>query len=112
METIWIWITVALAALFLWQNVIFPQFYMKRISKDRIEGDGYYLIDVRDFITFHRNPVQRANNIPLSYLSREVSKSGFGDQKIVIIADGRRAARMAAKIIQKQSKRPVYYLTV
>lgn len=102
----------AICLLFIWRLYISPKFYMKKITREHIDNNKYCLIDVRDFSTFYRNPTKEAKNIPLSYLPREVKTEGVCDKEVVVIADGKRAARMAARIIKRKLNKQIYYVTI
>lgn len=112
METVILGLIIIFVIASMWRNLVSPFFYMKRIEKNRIDDEAYCLIDVRDFITFYRSPTDKAKNIPLSYLPREVRGDAICDKEVVVIADGTRAAKMAARIINKQIKKPIYYVTI
>ncbi|WP_377888100.1 rhodanese-like domain-containing protein [Alkalihalobacillus sp. R86527] len=111
--TLWGMALAAAAALTigLWK-VVHPYTYLKPINVDPFDDDRYCLIDVRDYILSHRMPYEKAKNIPLSYLGRQTRENDVCDKEIVVLAEDRKAARMAAKILLKQSKQPIYYMTV
>ncbi|TKD68002.1 rhodanese-like domain-containing protein [Pseudalkalibacillus hwajinpoensis] len=95
----------------LWR-VIYPYSYMRPINLDRFDDDKYCLIDVRDYILSHRMPYEKAKNIPLSYLGRQTRENEVCDKEIIVLAEDRKAARLAVKILMKQRKQPIYYMTV
>ncbi|KMM37323.1 rhodanese-like domain-containing protein [Guptibacillus hwajinpoensis] len=95
----------------LWK-VVYPYSYMKPINLDRFDDDKYCLIDVRDYILSHRMPYEKAKNIPLSYLGRQTREKEVCDKDIVVLAEDRKAARLAVKILMKQRKQQIYYMTV
>ena len=95
----------------LWK-VVYPYSYMKPINLDRFDDDKYCLIDVRDYILSHRMPYEKAKNIPLSYLGRQTREEEVCDKDIVVLAEDRKAARLAVKILMKQRKQQIYYMTV
>lgn len=105
-------VLIAVGCLALWQLFIFPYFYLKPIEKEGLDQAKYCLIDVRDFISFYRQPTNQAKNIPLSYLPREVKSDSLCDREIVVVAENKKSAKMAARIINKQFKKQVYYYTV
>lgn len=95
----------------LWR-VVYPYSYMKPINLDRFDDDKYCLIDVRDYILSHRMPYEKAKNIPLSYLGRQTRENEVCDKEIVVLAEDRKAARLAVKILMKQRKQQIYYMTL
>ncbi|WP_347549215.1 rhodanese-like domain-containing protein [Pseudalkalibacillus hwajinpoensis] len=95
----------------LWRT-FYPYSYMKPINFDRLDDDKYCLIDVRDYILSHRAPFEKAKNIPLSYLGRQTKETDVCDKEIIVLAEDRKAARLAVKILMKQRKQPIYYMTV
>ncbi|WP_273851122.1 rhodanese-like domain-containing protein [Guptibacillus spartinae] len=102
---------MAVLTLGLWR-VVYPYSYMKPIQLDRFDDDKYCLIDVRDYILSHRTPYEKAKNIPLSYLGRQTKENEVCDKEIIVLAEDRKAARLAVKILMKQRKQPIYYMTV
>lgn len=100
------------AIMIIWRNIIAPNFYVKRIEKDKVNLKQYCLIDIRDYTTFHRNPTTEAKNIPLSYLQREVREDTICDKQVIVFADGKRDALLAARILNKRIKQTIYYVTI
>lgn len=107
-------VLVAMAIImFMWGwYELLPNFYLKRIEKNCIRQGDYCVIDVRDYILAHREPLKDVQNIPLCYLRRQVEEKGVCLRNVVVVAEDRKAAKMAARILTKKSRQPVYYVTV
>lgn len=111
MSTLILLIVGLLIIIVSWNKVIFP-LRLKQIQQIPANICQYCLIDIRDFISAHNQPMTGAKNIPLSYLSREMKINELCDKDIVIVTDDHRGAKLAAKIINKKLKKPVYYITI
>ncbi|OZM56113.1 hypothetical protein CIB95_13470 [Lottiidibacillus patelloidae] len=93
------------------RNFVVPYAYLKPIEKTSVNSNDYCTIDIRDYSEVHRTPIDDAVNIPLSILHRSVNSEEC-DKNIVVVSDGTKGALMAARIIKKAKKKPVYYYTV
>jgi rhodanese-related sulfurtransferase len=91
---------------------ISPAFYLKQIQPEGINAEKYCVIDIRDYVLSNRTPMTEAENIPLSYLGRQIKERKVCDKDVVLVAEDRNAARIAARILSKKQKRKVYYITV
>lgn len=102
---------VGLTAILVWfvRNVSLPHMYLKKIDQNTISNDRYCVIDVRDYVSAHNQPYPSAQNIPLSYLPRELKDTFDCTKDIVLISDDVRGARIAAKMLRKKNNRPIYY---
>lgn len=103
--------TAGLILLWAWYELL-PNIYLKRIEEDCVRQGDYCVIDVRDYILAHRQPHQKAENVPLCYLRRQVEEEGICMKNVVVVAEDRKAAKMATRILTKKSRQPVYYVTV
>ncbi|TGB02148.1 rhodanese-like domain-containing protein [Halobacillus salinus] len=72
--------------------------------------NDFCIIDIRDYISSHRSPYPNAENIPLSYLNREMKERYACRKEILLITDDFRGARLAAKIIRKNQSQTIYYV--
>ncbi|RBW71407.1 hypothetical protein [Bacillus taeanensis] len=111
MNLLWGSLFVAGSIYVLWW-FISPAFYLKQIHPDGINAEKYCVIDIRDYSLSSRTPMREAENIPLSYLGRQVRERKVCDKDVVVVAEDRNAARIAARILSKKQKRKVYYITV
>ncbi|GGD05633.1 rhodanese-like domain-containing protein [Pontibacillus salipaludis] len=109
MEIIGLIALFILLALFIMKQFIAPLLYMKKIDQQSV-SDDYCLIDVRDYVSAHRCPYPKAENIPLSYLPRALKEQFECTKEIVLISDDLRGVRMAAKMIRKKKHQSVYYI--
>ncbi|TDQ39057.1 hypothetical protein EV213_1083 [Aureibacillus halotolerans] len=82
---------------------------MKQLAFECADQSKYYVIDVRDFISFNKAPSIVTKNIPLSYLPREMREEARCSKDIVVIADDLQTARSAVRIIKKRYKNKVFY---
>ncbi|TCP26645.1 hypothetical protein EV207_11978 [Scopulibacillus darangshiensis] len=76
---------------------------LKKLPIECLDKSKHCLIDIRDFITSHNEPVKGAENIPLSYLKRSTKDKAICNRMVVLITDNQRAARSAARIMKKHS---------
>ncbi|WP_079526823.1 rhodanese-like domain-containing protein [Halobacillus hunanensis] len=83
---------------------------LTHIGKEQISIEEYCVIDIRDYISASHSPYPGAENIPLSYLSREFKERMECEKNILLITDDKRGAKMAAKIIRKKRKSSIYYI--
>jgi rhodanese-related sulfurtransferase len=97
--------------LYVIRNFILPYAYLKPIEQTHVNSNDYCTIDIRDYSTFHNTPIEEAINIPLSVLHRSVEKEDC-DKNIVVVSDDTKGALMAARILKKAKKKPVFYYTV
>jgi rhodanese-related sulfurtransferase len=104
-------VILPILALLLFRSFIFPLFYTKEIRQELVNNNDYCTIDVRDYSVFHRTPTEQAKNIPLSILHRSVNEEDC-DKEIVVVSDDTKGALMAARILNKAKKKPIYYYTV
>lgn len=107
------YVAVVLVLLVIWvlfRSYIAPIRSLESIDYNLIDREKYCLIDVRDYIASHQMPFRDACNIPLSYLSREVKKKLECEKDIVLICDDFRGAKMAARILNKQRVKKIYYI--
>ncbi len=102
----------ALGLLAVWQVYIKPSLHIKEFKGNITDCGRYCLIDIRDFISAYRRPAEAAQNIPLPYLQREAKSNAVCQQDIVLICEGRRAARIAARILNRYGKNEIFYVTV
>lgn len=106
-------IILALAVLYILFSYLMPYWKLKTIRQECINQDDYCMIDVRDYHFAYRNPYTvGTKNIPLSYLSRASREEEVCDKDIVVIAESRLAAVMAARILKRRTKRFIYYVTM
>ncbi|MFD2922787.1 rhodanese-like domain-containing protein [Halobacillus naozhouensis] len=80
------------------------------IGDEQISIKEYCIIDIRDYISASHSPYPGSENIPLSYLSRELKERMDCEKNILLITDDKRGAKMAAKIIRKKWKSSIYYI--
>ncbi|MCD5325033.1 MULTISPECIES: rhodanese-like domain-containing protein [Pontibacillus] len=109
METLGLTALFILLAFFITKQFISPLLYMKKIDQHSI-SDDYCVIDVRDYVSAHRSPYPKAENIPLSYLPRALKEQFECSKEIVLVSDDLRGVRMAAKMIRKKKQQSVYYI--
>jgi hypothetical protein len=107
-----VWVLGTTLLFVLMWRFVYPNLYLKRIEKDLVQNDHFCKIDIRDFISSHRAPMNDAENIPLSYLPRTLKEKTPCDKDVVIIAENQKAARIAARMLKKQVKKQLYYYTV
>jgi hypothetical protein len=107
-----IWeLTLLVAAAYIFFSYILPYMKLRTFEQDAL-GE-YCMIDIRDYQLSHRNPFHlTTKNIPLSYLPRTTKEEEICDQDIVVIAESKMAAAMAARILKKKTKKFIYYVTV
>lgn len=113
-DTLVILIIVFLTLTFVWRQIIHPKPKLTHAESDRLHNDDVCCIDVRDFITSHRDPVEKAVNIPLAYLKRELKQKEDlwdKDKDILIVCDDRRTAVMASRMLTKKTQGTIYYTT-
>ncbi|MBA2175810.1 rhodanese-like domain-containing protein [Halobacillus locisalis] len=82
---------------------------LKLLKQQPLE-DNFCIIDIRDYISSHRSPYPGAENIPLSYLQRELRDRMKCRKEILLVTDDLRGAKIAAKIIRKKQKQAIYYI--
>lgn len=99
---------------FIWRWILTRKIHVKQLPLDQIDKNSHCMIDIRDFISSHHKPISEAQNIPLSYLKRKAKYQTLCKRRIVFITDDRRAAKIAARIIEKSGKHdhPDYFFTV
>ncbi|MFC7393574.1 rhodanese-like domain-containing protein [Scopulibacillus cellulosilyticus] len=109
-----IFVLLLVGIYFAWQRLISKRTHVKQISFEQIDQKNHCVIDIRDFITSHHKPINEARNIPLSYLKRKARYQTLCKKRIVFITDDQRAAKIAARIIEKSGKHdhPDYFFTV
>ncbi|UOQ46097.1 rhodanese-like domain-containing protein [Halobacillus salinarum] len=83
---------------------------LKPLTNHSFNNEEYCVIDIRDYIVAHHSPYPGAENIPLSYLPRALKERFDCSKSILLITDGKRGAKLAAKMIRKQRQRPIYYI--
>ncbi|WP_181349483.1 rhodanese-like domain-containing protein [Thalassobacillus sp. CUG 92003] len=88
---------------------VFSFHHLEKIDPHAVKSDRFCLIDIRDYISANNSPFPGADNIPLSYLSRELNKTVDCPKEILLISDDLRGARLAAKMIRKKRNKHVFY---
>ncbi|UOQ94190.1 rhodanese-like domain-containing protein [Halobacillus shinanisalinarum] len=83
---------------------------LTRLGNDPVSIGDYCVIDIRDYISASHSPYPGAENIPLSYLPRELKDQFDCPKNILLITDDKRGAKIAAKIIRKKRNKLVYYI--
>ncbi|UOR11870.1 rhodanese-like domain-containing protein [Halobacillus amylolyticus] len=83
---------------------------LTRLGHDPVSIGEYCVIDIRDYISASRSPYPGAENIPLSYLPRELKHHFDCTKNILLITDDKRGAKIAAKMIRKKRNKLVYYI--
>ncbi|MFQ3544708.1 rhodanese-like domain-containing protein [Halobacillus rhizosphaerae] len=83
---------------------------IKPMKDKEFSSDDYCVIDIRDYIASHRSPYPGAENIPLSYLPRQLNKRFECTKQILLITDDKRGAKLAAKLIHKKRTASIYYI--
>ncbi|MGP4076569.1 rhodanese-like domain-containing protein [Halobacillus sp. K22] len=97
-----------IAALFLYNAYLNTA--LKPYSHSKLSGADFCVIDIRDYISAYRSPYPGAENIPLSYLSRTLKERFDCPEKILLVSDDKRGAKLAAKIIRKKRHQAIYYI--
>ncbi len=107
-----IWEMILLVATaYVLYSYILPYMKLRTLEQDAL--DEYCMIDIRDYQLSHRNPFHvGTKNIPLSYLPRTSKEGEICDRDIVVIAESKIAAAMAARILKKKTKKFIYYVKV
>lgn len=82
----------------------------KLMNEESLVAEDFCLIDIRDYISAHRFPYPGSENIPLSYLRREMKERFSCQKKILLITDDVRGAKVATKLIRKRQNQSVYYI--
>ncbi|MCF6138349.1 rhodanese-like domain-containing protein [Pseudalkalibacillus berkeleyi] len=99
------------AAAYVFFSYILPYMKLKTFEQEAL-GE-FCMIDIRDYQLSHRNPFnQTTKNIPLSYLPRTTKEEEICEHDIVVVAESKIAAAMAARILKKKTKKFIYYVTV
>lgn len=83
---------------------------LQPIQNQTITEDDFCIIDIRDYIEANRSPYPGAENIPLSYLPRELKKRFDCPKNILLVTDDIRGAKLAARMIRKTRQQPIYYV--
>lgn len=83
---------------------------LKTINEQELSKKDYCVIDIRDYISAHRSPYPGAENIPLSYLPRELKERFDCPKKILLVTDDERGAVKAARLLRKKKNQSVYYV--
>ncbi|WP_205439388.1 rhodanese-like domain-containing protein [Halobacillus ihumii] len=83
---------------------------LTHLGKEQVSIEEYCVIDIRDYISASHSPYPGAENIPLSYLPRELKERMDCEKNILLITDDKRGAKMAAKIIRKKRNSSIYYI--
>ncbi|ASF40214.1 rhodanese-like domain-containing protein [Halobacillus sp. B29] len=99
---------VIIAGLFLYNA--YQKTALKPYNQSNLSGADLCVIDIRDYISAYRSPYPGAENIPLSYLSRTIKERFDCPEKILVVSDDKRGAKLAAKIIRKKRQQSIYYI--
>ncbi|WP_347862526.1 rhodanese-like domain-containing protein [Salimicrobium sp. PL1-032A] len=83
---------------------------LKTINEQELSKNDYCVIDIRDYISAHRSPYPGAENIPLSYLPRELKERFDCPKEILLVTDDERGAVKAARMLRKRNNKDVYYV--
>ncbi|SDY03397.1 MULTISPECIES: rhodanese-like domain-containing protein [Salimicrobium] len=83
---------------------------LQTLNDNEISDNDYCVIDIRDYISAHRSPYPGAENIPLSYLPRELKERFDCPKEILLVTDDERGAVKAARLLRKKRDQSVYYV--
>jgi hypothetical protein len=106
-----VFLLLVLVGFYILRTFILPRSYVKPIEQGSVNTNDYCTIDIRDYNASYRMPIEEAKNIPLSILHRSVAKENC-DKNIVVVSDDTKGALIAARIIKKATKKPIFYYTV
>ncbi|WP_261130694.1 rhodanese-like domain-containing protein [Bacillus sp. Marseille-Q3570] len=105
--------TLFVLVVYIFFSYLLPFMKLKTFQQEAVDHDEYCMIDVRDYQSSYRNPFPiMTKNIPLSYLSRTTKEEEICDRDIVVIAESKYVAAMAARILKRKTDRFIYYVTV
>ncbi|MGP4081993.1 rhodanese-like domain-containing protein [Pseudalkalibacillus sp. R45] len=109
-----IWgVTLFVLAIYIFFSYLLPFMKLKTFQQEAVDQNDFCMIDVRDYQSSYRNPFPiMTKNIPLSYLSRTTKEEEICDRDIVVIAESKYVAAMAARILKRKTDRFIYYVTV
>ncbi len=109
-----IWgIILFVIAVYIFFSYLLPYLKLKAFHQEAVDQSEYCMIDVRDYQSSHRNPFPfMTKNIPLSYLPRTTKEGEICDRDIVVIAESKYVAAMAARILKRKTDKFIYYVTV
>ncbi|RWZ54841.1 rhodanese-like domain-containing protein [Halobacillus fulvus] len=88
----------------------YNQNVLKPMNHQSVSLDDFCIIDIRDYISSYRSPYPGAENIPLSYLPRELKERFDCPKQILLVTDDKRGAKMAARMIRKKKHKSIYYI--
>ncbi|MFC7322120.1 rhodanese-like domain-containing protein [Halobacillus campisalis] len=106
----WVIILFSITLLFILLRDFYQKNVVKPLTRQKVSGDEFCVIDIRDYISAHRSPYPGAENIPLSYLPRALKERYECTKNILLVTDDKRGAMLAARIIRKKRHKSIYYV--